>query len=144
MKKYLPYFFNLTIVFIGIIFPYFLFNNSSIYENHEIIIFLLISFAFTIILNIFNEIQIRHWVCSSLIFYLTVLLIFLLGDQWGLDTRSIFTPFQIQHHSGKHFDPLPRLLEFNYPIGILVLSLLNLFSQLIASKIADLIKNRHN
>lgn len=144
MKKYLPYVFNVAIVFLGIIFPYFLFNNNSIYEDHEIIIFLLISFVFTIIINIFNEIKFKHWVYSSLIFYLTVLLIFLLGDQWGLNTVNIFTPFQIQHHSTKHYDPLPRLLEFNYPIAILLLSLINMLSQLMASKIVKIIKNKHD
>lgn len=143
MKKYLPYILNLSVVFLGIVFPYLAFNENSIYDNHEIIIFILISFALTITLNIFSKIHLRHWICSSVIFYITVLLVFLLGDQWGLNTKSIFAPFQIQYCSGKHHDPLPRILKFNYPIGILILTILNLLIQLIAVKLVGSIRYRH-
>lgn len=140
MKKYIPYIANLLIAFIGIILTYYLFNNTNIYEDHEIIVFLIISFVFVFALDIIYDTPLKHWLLSLPIFYLTVLVLFLIGEQWGLNTANIFTPFQIKHHSINHQDSLPHLLEFNYPTGILLLTILNLIVQFAAAKFSKLMK----
>lgn len=111
-------------VFIGIVFPYQVADknasNNAIYCFQLIFLFSVVAVQCYVYYHKLNYVKFG-WLYSFVMFYLSVTVFYVLGEQWGINTKMAFGGFGFEHHD--------FIFGWDYPIGILGFSIAKLVYQ---------------
>ena len=136
MKRIVPYLFNALLLFLGILLPYRFNDSVRFFFFHDVTSFFLISFLGSLIFFTVFDNHYLSVILSQIAFYLTVLLFFsslLYSDIWTekelIHLFDLFDNFSISVYDKNAVDYSLIRPHFNYPIGILILTVANVIVQ---------------